>query len=280
MRYLKVKLSITTAMILIAGIAITSMPRVSAQREKNQSVDEQKLLDIAAQREGADASQLQLLHSTTAELPLTGRRVRLAKILDQSTDRVLTASIDEQGQAVDFPALRAEEQRAHRARYGKLDPKLHKKTESVNASQKVKVAFWLNPTDDLEALDERNGRTNLTAEEVEQMLARRAQQVKAATSRATDGLARALQRAGHAVQRLGQSAPVVFATLPAGLVRQVAERADVQLAYLAEDNQYEDHMNVAGPSIKADALWALGINGAGSRIAIIEEAASTSTTVV
>lgn len=271
MRYLKVKLSITTAMILIAGVAITSMPRVSAQREKNQSVDEQRLLDIAAQREGADASQLQLLHSTTAELPLTGRRVRLAKILDQSTDRVLTASIDEQGQPVDFPALRAEEQRAHRARYGKLDPKLHKKTESVNASQKVKVAFWLNPTDDLEALDERNGRTNLTAEEVEQMLARRSQQVKAATSRATEGLARALQRAGHAVQRRGQSAPVVFATLPAGLVRQFAERADVQLAYLAEDNQYEDHMNVAGPSIKAHALWEFGITGAGSRIAIVED---------
>ena len=64
---------------------------------------------------------------------------------------------------------------------------------------------------------------------------------------------------------------MVFATLPAGLVKQFSERADVEVAYLAQDEEYKDHMNVAGPSIKADLLWNLGINGAGSRIAIIED---------
>src|SRR4030095_15364565 len=34
---------------------------------------------------------------------------------------------------------------------------------------------------------------------------------------------------------------------------------------------YKDHMNVAGPSIRADALWDLGITGAGARVAIIED---------
>ena len=53
---------------------------------------------------------------------------------------------------------------------------------------------------------------------------------------------------------------MVFATLPAGLVKQFSERADVEVAYLAQDEEYKDHMNVAGPSIKADALWNLGIN--------------------
>ena len=95
--------------------------------------------------------------------------------------------------------------------------------------------------------------------------------MKAATSRATEGLTRALERAGHVVDRVSEGAPMVFATLPAGLVKQFSERADVEVAYLAQDEEYEDHMNVAGPSIKADALWDLGVTGAGSRIAIIED---------
>ena len=139
------------------------------------------------------------------------------------------------------------------------------------ADQRVKVAFWLNSSEDLDALDPRDGRMDLSATQVEELLAQRAAQVKNVSSRSTDGLARALERAGHAVQRRGEGAPIVFATLPAGLVRQFSERADVQLVYLAEDNQYQDQMNVAGPSIKADALWSLGITGQGTNIAIVED---------
>jgi hypothetical protein len=80
-----------------------------------------------------------------------------------------------------------------------------------------------------------------------------------------------LEAAGHAVDRRGEGAPMVFATLPAGLVKQFSEREDVEVAYLAQDEQYGDHMNVAGPSMKADALWDLGITGTGARIAIIED---------
>jgi hypothetical protein len=80
-----------------------------------------------------------------------------------------------------------------------------------------------------------------------------------------------LEAAGHVVDGRGEGAPMVFATLPAGLVKQFAERADVEVAYLAQDEEYGDHMNVAGPSMKADALWDLGISGSGARIAIIED---------
>src|SRR5215213_6891524 len=97
------------------------------------------------------------------------------------------------------------------------------------------------------------------------------EQVKTATSRATEGLTQALEKAGTAVDRHGDGAPMVFATMPAGLVKQFAERADVQVAYLAQDEQYKDHMNVAGPSIRADQLNSVGITGAGYRVAIIED---------
>jgi serine protease AprX len=270
MRYMKVKFFITSVLILIVGIVLTSLPRVSAQKENRLSAEDQKLLELAAKRRGLDASRLQLLKNTTVELPLTGRHVETAKVLNTTNGQVFPVSIDEQGQEVEFSTLKADEQRAYRARYGKLDPKLHKKVQDVRGDQKIKVAFWLN-TEDLEAQDPRDGRTDLSREEVDALLARRMDQVKAATSRATEGLTRALERAGHVVDRRSEGAPTVFTTLPAGLVKQFSERADVQVAYLAQDEEYKDHMNVAGPSIKADKLWDLGITGTGARIAIVED---------
>jgi hypothetical protein len=270
MRYMKVKFFITSVLILIVGIVLTSLPRVSAQKENRLSAEDQKLLELAAKRRGLDASRLQLLKNTTVELPLTGRHVETAKVLNTTNGQVFPVSIDEQGQEVEFSTLKADEQRAYRARYGKLDPKLHKKVQDVRGDQKIKVAFWLN-TEDLEAQDPRDGRTDLSREEVDALLARRMDQVKAATSRATEGLTRALERAGHVVDRRSEGAPTVFTTLPAGLVKQFSERADVQAAYLAQDEEYKDHMNVAGPSIKADKLWDLGITGTGARIAIVED---------
>ena len=219
----------------------------TAQRERRPSAEEQKLLEVAARREGLDASRLQVFKSTTVALPLTGRRVQVAKVLNPDNGKAFSVSLDEQGQEIEFSNLKAEEQRVHRARYGKLDPKLHRKIEATRGDEKIKVAFWLlNPTEDLDRNDPRDGRTDLTAEEVDALLARRTEQVKSATSRATEGLTRALERAGHVVGQRGEGAPMVFATLPAGLVKQVLERADVQVAYLTQDEVPGDHMNVAG----------------------------------
>jgi len=58
MRYMKVKLFTTIILILIAGIVLTSLPRVTAQKENRVSPEDQKLLQVAAKREGLEASHL------------------------------------------------------------------------------------------------------------------------------------------------------------------------------------------------------------------------------
>ena len=78
MRYLKVKLAITTTLIVIAAITISSTPQTRAQSEKQLTADEKNLLDVAARKAGA--TRLQLLNSTTVELPLTGRRVKICRV--------------------------------------------------------------------------------------------------------------------------------------------------------------------------------------------------------
>jgi len=268
---MRVKVFILTAFILLVGIVVTSLPHTSAQQEEQPSAIEQELLQIAAKRDGSDPANLQVLKSTTVELPLTGRHVQIAKVLDTRDSRVLSAAIDEKGQEVDFAALQDAEERAHRDRFGKLEPKLHKKIEGMRSDEKVKVAFWLNQDEDLNTKELRDPDTELTRDAADGLLANRAAQVKAASSRATEGLANALLRAGHAVNGRSETAPIVFATLPAGLVKQVSERTDVQLTYLAEDTGYQDHMDIAAPSIKADQVWNQGITGVGGRIAIVED---------
>ena len=148
---MRVKVFIFTALILLAGIVVTSLPRARAQKESQPSAIEQKLLEIAAKRDGSDPANLQVLNSTTVELPLTARHVQIAKVLDTRDSRVLSAAMDEQGQEVDFAVLKDDEERAHRARFGKLEPKLHKKVEGLRSDEKVKVAFWLNQPEDLDA---------------------------------------------------------------------------------------------------------------------------------
>jgi hypothetical protein len=281
MRYMKAKVLVGSVLILVVAVTLTSLRGASAQREQSLSAEEQTLLNVAANREGLDAGRLQLLKSTTVELPLTGRKVQTAKILNPENGQAFDASIDERGQEVEFATLKAEELSAYRAKYGKLHPKLHQKIEDLGDESSlkdprphwsdIKVAFWLNPSEDLEAKDPRDGRADLKSEEVDALLAQRTEQVKAATSRATEELSRSLETAGFAVERRGEGAPMVFATMPAGIVKQFSERADVEVVYLAQDEEYKDHMNVAGPSIKADQLWNLGISGTGARVAIIED---------
>src|SRR5262245_35832978 len=138
MRYMKVKIFAGSVLILIAAIALISMPRASAQMAQSLSAEDQKLLDVAAKQEGLNTSQLQLLKSTTVELPLTGRKVQTAKVLNADNGQSFTASIDEQGQSVDFSILKDEEQNAYRAKYGKLHPKLHQKIEDLGSEQSSK----------------------------------------------------------------------------------------------------------------------------------------------
>lgn len=263
--------AITAALIITAALVFTSQPRVSAQKESDPSLAERQLLESAARSHGLDTARLEILNSTTVELPLTGRRVLAAKVLVKGDGAVIPAAVDEEGQGVDLEALKAAEERERRARFGKLDPKLHAKTQRLAAAERVRVAFWLNPADDLDAQDPRDGREDLREEEAERLLARRAEQVKASVARASETFALAVEREGYKVEKRGGGAPVVFASVPAGLAGRLAERDDVQFAYLAEDSGNEDYMDIAAPSIKADWLWWFGFTGAGSRVAIVED---------
>ncbi len=263
-------LTLTLALTITLSLIFAIQPSSTAQEDEKLSAAEQRLLEVAARNQGLAASELQLLDSTTVELPLTNRTVTAAKIVNPRDENVSAASIDERGEEVDLALLKEEEERAYVAKYGKLDPALHQRVQGLRSAEKVKVAFWMNPVEDLDRDDFRDGRTDASRDEVKAVLAKRSEQVRAANARATERFSATLRGAGLSVEERGSLSPVVYATLPAGQLAAYAERADVQRIYLAE-NRNEDYMNIAAPSIQANWVWFAGFTGADTGIAIVED---------
>ncbi|HEV2798906.1 MAG TPA: S8 family serine peptidase [Pyrinomonadaceae bacterium] len=263
-------LTIALALTITISLTFAIQPPATAQQEDNLSAAEQRLLEVAARNQGIAASELQLLNSTTVNLPLTNRTINTAKIISTRDENILAPSIDERGEEVDLALLKQEEERAYDARYGKLDPALYNRAQGLRSTERVKVAFWMNPVEDLDREELRDGRTDLSREEVKAILAKRNEQVRAATARATERFSASLQGAGFSVEERGDLSPVIYATLPVGQLSTYAERADVQRIYLAE-NRNEDHMNIAAPSIHANWVWLSGFTGADTNIAIVED---------
>jgi hypothetical protein len=266
------KILVTTfAFILAVSVTIATQPRTTAQKPEQSSARERKLVELAARGQKVPAGELRLLGSATVKLPLTGREVTTGKFVRADGEQMFSVSFDEQEREVDLPQLKAEEARAHAARFGKLEPKLHGKVSALRPEARVKVAFWMNNGLDAGVEELRDGRTDMTEGEVETLLARRKEQVRSANARATERMTAALRREGAAVERRGELSPVVYAELPAGLVKRLAERGDVERVYDA-DNRNEDYMDVARPSINAHWVENVyGFSGTGSRIAIVED---------
>src|SRR5215211_2955464 len=196
---MKKLLVIAFAFIIAVSATIATQPHSAAQNAERLSARDQKLLELAAKRRQVSADELRLLNSATVNLPLTGREVTTGKLLSAVGDEVFSLSYDERGEEVDLPRLKAEEERAQADAYGKLEPKLHRKVASLRPEARVKVAFWMNNDLDSGAEELRDGRTDLSADEVEALLARRAEQVRSASARATERITTALRRAGAAV---------------------------------------------------------------------------------
>ncbi|HZB44195.1 MAG TPA: S8 family serine peptidase [Pyrinomonadaceae bacterium] len=267
------KKTVVASLIFVLAVSVitATQPRSAAQKAEGLSPKEAKLIELAARSRQVSADELRLLNSATVNLPLTGREVTTGKFVRASGDEVFSVAFDGEGREVEFAQLRAEEARAHAAAFGKLEPKLHRKVSALGPDARVKVAFWMNNGLDAGGEELRDGRTDLSGDEVETLLARRAGQVRAASARATERITTALLRAGAAVERRGDVSPVVYAELPAGLVNRLAERGDVERVYDA-DSRNEDYMDVARPSVNAHWVENVyGFNGSGSRIAIVED---------
>lgn len=244
----------------------------------------QRLLNEAARHAGIPAEQLQVGHYERVTLPLTGVSFDYAKVLDRSTGEAYAIALDDGGVIVNADALRAAETAAFRATYGKLHPSLARRLQAAAPREMISVSIWL----DMGGRDAAIPRVSpeqarvIGPEMIRQMeadgLARAAQMHR----QAQQPLLEVLPTLGGRILSAPDTAPIVFAELPAESIQKLSELPYVDAIDLVveggpEQAGIDQEKSIGGPELslarrvhKADLVAARGITGAGVKVAVIE----------
>ncbi len=186
----------------------------------------------------------------------------------------------------DVEVVEQAEQKAHRARYGKLEPDLFERLETMKPDDEVPVAIWVA------------GEPKRSEEELYAALAARYPEAQAALERSGNPmdvgdyelgneieaeyvrmlgadtqeriqpLVRHLEGQGYAVTTLS-ALPAIAVTLPKASILELVKRADVGVVYLNED-KVQRLLDSAVPSDRVPAVWQRGFEGNGVNIGILE----------
>jgi hypothetical protein len=240
---------------------------------------------------------LQVVADQEQIYPFSNRNFRYVAILDTSKEegKEYVVLVDRaSGQIVeDLAAVQGAEAEAYRAKYGRLHPALYDRLQQVGDNDVLPIAIWAAPNPEIRSREqvfaEVVGRFPQAARALERTglpwavedatLATAIQetyrQLRAAdTTRGLQPLAqaaRALHAANgreHAVKTFG-AMPSIAVSLPKRAILQLAERADVGMIYLVEE-QGSPAMDAAAHTIRAPAVWQRGWTGTGVSIGILE----------
>ena len=130
---------------------LLALPLMVAQRSVAQTTPEVAAVEEVAEREDVPASRLAVAEMDATSLPLTGRELHRAKLVDERTGRVYGVTLDQAGEAVDFEQAKQAERAAYEEQYGALHPVLYQQLQSMAEGETLTVAIWLE-MDGLEAL--------------------------------------------------------------------------------------------------------------------------------
>jgi hypothetical protein len=221
--------------------------------------------EIAAKKAGRAVNDMEVISSATASYPLSGRSALDVKVLDGRSGDVYQVSLDDRGREADTHALRTDEAKARSARHGKLEPALAERLGQLPPGERVSVAIWLKEGE-YTPLARPQG--SLSEEEIERFLKSVDEHRAAAVSRVTAPFTARLRSLGETAEA-DTYAPVLFAELPAGRVRQVAEWDEVDTIYVG-GRQGAPELDVARSTVNAHLVQSAGYTGSGVKLAQVE----------
>jgi hypothetical protein len=177
-------------------------------------------------------------------------------------------------------------QQAQQARYGKLEPALFDRLQTMKPNDEVKIAIWVA------------GKPRRSREELYAALAAKYPEAKAALERSgkpfdvgdpqlgnaleaeytrmveedeaalTQPLINTLRGRGYDVTAL-RAMPAVAAKLPKSIILEIASWPNVQKIYLDDDKQ-KPAVDSAVPTDRVPVVWQRGFKGSGVSIGILE----------
>lgn len=217
------------------------------------------LAAAAAEAHGLRAGDLKVLTRSGAAMPLTGKTLTRAKLLDQTSGQIVGVAVDASGDTADYMAARRAEVRAYRARFGTMTADLVRAVRSASASERVAVSFWLK-SDHNSAVRRDGLDADATAAQAERVEQRNLERMADAVRPRNRDFAASLQARGHRVLAAARYSPAVFAVVPAGAIEQLSRDRRVQTTYFA-GAKAEDTQNIAKTTTAATKVWAKGISG-------------------
>jgi hypothetical protein len=263
-------------------------PAVIATPTAGPQFSESAVLEYVAAREGIPIDQLEITYLSKGRYELIGREFWFVKVVDRVSHLSYGVIVDvADGSFVDSREdMDAAERAARFAQYGKLEPALYDRLQTMKTDDQIAVLInvsvkrrsdeelfaelatkypevkeawekWQNPfmveSEELgEALEDEYGR--MIASDIESQI---------------QPLVDFLQSRGYTV-RTFPGIPALGVILPKGLVLEVAQREDVVIVFR---NDYEviPSLDTSVPSNRAPAVWRRSINGSGVEIAILEQ---------
>jgi len=194
-----------------------------------------------------------------------GRWVDVFKAEDRRSGKPVELAFDQDGRPVDLHrelAAIAERRLRH---YGKTHPVLHDTIERAQGDDIVPIAIWLDDgRDQAGELPEKQTRGPVRRRPAHEEESRSV--VRELAARLGDEADRYRMR----VEQVDEGLPVVFASIPAGRVRELAERDDVAAVFLHEAGGELDlgtSMSIAG----SDDAQTAGATGKGVNVAVYED---------
>lgn len=207
-----------------------------------------------------------LLHRSTAQLRMSGRRYVVSKLLDPRTGEHHEVALDSRGRSVDLAAILEKDARAYARRYGKIHPTLDDRIAAPDEGRTVPVAVWLAVEE--EPVDKSQFDLAPEADPPERLLAYR-DRIGTVQAR----LARLLRRRFGVEASALATAPVLFVALTSAQVRELARNRDVAILFLHERegiDDLKDSMTISGARV---VVHTQGWSGSGVRVGVWEAAA-------
>jgi len=253
--------------------------------ENGESIDPQAqpILQEIARIEGIPVERLLLGYFDQWELPLTERSFSYAKVVDRLTGQGYALGMDDAGRFVDPMALRQAENQAYNFTFGKLHPALFNHLTGVEAQEMIRVSIWLDMGGrdaSIERLDA-NTLQRMSEQEITQFRSAGIARAAQVHHEVEQPLIDLLPSIGARLIDAADTAPIVFAEVPAQAIQQLAALSYVQMIdLLVEGGPDQDggaeksgggiEMATASLASKSDIVEHRGFNGAGIVSAVVE----------
>lgn len=250
-----IKLLLLTAASMLIPVGVTG-----------QSASDFKAIDEIAKRTGIPAGALEIQDTATVVHPTTRVQLSISKAKDRNTGQIYTVAFDQNGRVIDSQTAEADEKKARKLKFGKLDPKLAEKVtgaEKNKGSDEIPVSLWLN-------IPEPNiARPHITsADQIIPAMNAYYAAVEQYVNTARAGVLSEVRKLKPDAKG-GRLSPTIFTRLTPAQIRKLENNPAILAMYT--DSENSRMIDDANTTVRAHRAWATGTTGTGRRVAIHED---------